>query len=267
MVDEIRDSDICPRCGGRGWIVRQDGGAGTAARCECWAQGLPDRLLSAARLPESHRDKRLSSFQAANEERGVREQLQAALFKSKDYVERYLGADGKPASHGLLFSGPTGCGKTHLAVGVLVELIERYRVRGLFVNLTSLFLELQQTFDASAPFSKFELLDPLRRAEVLVIDELGAQRPSDWVQSVLYYLLNSRYSDRKATILTTNCALGTGTTMTSRGEMTSAPGGRVGLADRVDATLISRLHEMAASIPLDSVPDFRREVRSLSWRH
>lgn len=248
-------------------MVRSDGGAGTATRCECWSRGLPERLLGAARLPESHRGKRLASFQPSNSERSVQQQMQNALAKSRDYVERYLDAEGKASSHGMLFSGPTGCGKTHLAVGILVELIERYRVRGLFVNLTSLFLELQQSFDASAPFSKFELLEPLRRAEVLVVDELGAQRPTEWVQSVLYYVLNARYSDRRATIFTTNCSLAPAATKTALGEMKAGPDGRVSLLERVDATLISRLHEMAVTVGMDGVPDFRREVGSLAWRH
>jgi len=270
MPESVAGGPPCPLCGGRGWVVSRDGGGGTARECDCRRRERAPRLVAAAGIPEGYRAKKLSNFKTSGEP-GVSAAMQRALALSTAYVESFLHTDGSFATHGLLYSGPAGCGKTHLAAGVLAELIARYQVRGRFVNLTFLVQELQGTFDGGSSTSREGLLRPILLAQVVVLDELGAQKPSQWVMDLLYYLIDTRYSERRATIFTTSCSLeeplfGPPRQQENLDRGADQPGRRIALAQRIDASLVSRLYEMTERIPMDAVPDFRREVADRGLR-
>jgi DNA replication protein DnaC len=98
--------------------------------------------------------------------------------------------------------------------------------------------------------------------EVLVLDDLGASKPSAWVLDIIGLVLNARYNERRVTILTTNY-------FDEAAHAEPAPrspsGQRVAvredaLADRIGARMRSRLYEMCRTVELFA-PDFRREVR------
>lgn len=264
--------ELCPRCGGRGWLVAPDGGAGTARRCDCQKRELSTRMLDAAGIPRRYLRCRLEGFnthQGASGGSGGKTQLVQALTESRRYVEGFLRADGSFTHTGLLYIGPPGVGKTHLAVAVLVELITTYHLAGRFVDFTSLIHQIQNSFDPNSPESKREILDPVMRAPLLVLDELGAQKPTPWVQDILYLIINGRYNERLPTLFTTNYALDEAEAP-ARGRRprnenldrgADPPEGPMPLVRRVEARLVSRLFEMARPVRLGAVEDFRREVQ------
>lgn len=272
MLPETRD-ETCPLCGGRGWVIESDEGAGAARPCSCREQDRVRRLVEAAGIPPRYRHCRLSNFQTSSPSPAERTQLQGARTLSEHYVEGFLQEGGFRQS-GLLFLGPPGVGKTHLAVGVLVELTERYRVRGRFAEFTSLIHQIQATFDPGSPESKREILDPLMGAELLVLDELGAQQMTPWVRDILYLIINHRYTRQLPTLFTTNYLLEE--TAASRkkalkpafpsrasldrgaDDPDAAPAGEL-LTSRLPAMLVSRLYEMAQPVLMTSLEDFRRE--------
>jgi DNA replication protein DnaC len=269
----------CPRCEGRGWLVSADGGAGTARPCTCREAARGSRLLEAAGIPERYRHCKLASFMISSRlPAAQRDQLVEALAVSKRYVESFLdAATGRFRETGLLFSGRPGVGKTHLAVGVLHDLVEQYRVRGRFADFGSLLHQIQATFDPSSAESKHEVLDPLIEAEVLVLDELGAQEPTPWVRDVLYLIINQRYGRRLPTLFTTNYRLqptaavpsATGPRSLDRGadpEPLADAAGQRSLASRISPMLVSRLYEMTLPVLLDAVEDYRREQKSFRTR-
>jgi DNA replication protein DnaC len=185
------------------------------------------------------------------------EQRLEARRRSQEYVERFVGPDGAFTSSGLIYVGATGVGKTHLAVAVARELIERYRVRARFVDFTALLFDIQSTFTPGAALSKSDILAPVTDSELLVLDDLGAQKPSGWVDEVLYLILNGRYARRLPTLFTTNYALDLG----NEGELDRTPGrNREALGRRISHRLVSRLFEMAEPIEIE-VRDFRQEVK------
>jgi DNA replication protein DnaC len=162
-------------------------------------------------------------------------------------------------------------------VGVLSDLVEQYRVHGRFVDFSSLLHQIQATFDPSSAESKHAILDPLIEAEVLVLDELGAQEPTPWVRDVLYLIINQRYARRLPTIFTTNYRLqpaaaspaANGPRSLDRGADAESPidtTSQRSLASRISPMLVSRLYEMTLPVVLDTVEDYRREQKSYRTR-
>lgn len=244
----------CPICEGRGWVVVDDGGAGSAKRCECARKAAGPRLLAATGIPDRYLNCRLDNFKVASPEASQRDALLRARTVAQHYVDSFLELDGKFREAGLIFIGPPGVGKTHLAVGVLTEVVRRYGRHGRFVDFTALLHEVQATFSSTEGVTKSDLLDPICSADVLVLDELGAQKPTPWVGEILYLILNTRYGRRLPTVFTTNYRL-----EKSAGDRDAlTPGGEM-LASRIPAMLVSRLFEMAQPVVLESA-DYRREV-------
>jgi len=181
---------------------------------------------------------------------------QAKLF-TQAFVREYPGSSEK----GLLFMGPSGVGKTHLAVAALKELIHRGHA-GLFCDYRELLKEIQASYNPASESTEMRILEPIRTVEVLVLDDLGASKPSAWVLDIIGLVLNARYNERRVTILTTNYF---DEAQNSEPAPRSPAGQRVAvredaLADRIGARMRSRLYEMCRTVELFA-PDFRREVR------
>src|SRR5947209_3923096 len=153
------------------------------------------------------------------------------------------------ADRGLLFMGTCGVGKTHLSVAILRELIEKKGVPCLFYEFGSLMKEIQNSYSPVSQTSELTVLAPVMEAEVLVLDELGAAEPTDWVRDTMMQVINARYNDKKLTIFTTNYA----DTRRTPVEET--------LEDRIGARLRSRLYEMCKTVMIEG-EDFRRRFDS-----
>jgi len=187
----------------------------------------------------------------------------AARRVTREFVDSYPAVD-----KGLLFVGSVGTGKTHLAVAALKELVETKGVRGVYFNALDLVQQLQMSFDGGGA-SREEILGPVTGAELLVLDEIGAGRLTDWVRDLLYYVINSRYMARRITIFTANYldAAAAPTereggerppsldAMIASGQIKAATH-EESLADRISVRLRSRLFEMCDLVELRG-PDFR----------
>ncbi|HYN20333.1 MAG TPA: ATP-binding protein, partial [Thermoanaerobaculia bacterium] len=243
---------------------------GRARACSCRDRDAVARLIEAAGIPPRYRHYRLSSFKVSSESAPMRDQLTQALSVAHQYAAGFVLEGGRFRESGLLFMGPAGAGKTHLAVGVLLEIVEHYRVHARFAEFTSLIHQIQDTFDPNSPESKRKILDPLVEAELLVLDELGSQKPTPWVRDILYLIINHRYTHRLPTIFTTTYLFEPAPLRGSKPRtVTSLDRGRdpeqiattEPLSSRLPAELVSRLYEMAQPVVLNTVEDFRKEQK------
>ena len=241
-------------------MVRDDAGAGTASPCECRQRQRVPRLLAECGVPELYRGCRVSSFRVRNEE-----SLQRARSVAARYVEDFLRPDGTFEQTGLLFVGRAGSGKTHLATAILQELIERYSIWGRFVDFTALVHEIQATFDPSTSETQHGILEPVMHCELLVLDELGARKPTPWVMDILYLILNTRYSRRLPTLFTTNYFLDVPPKRHNLDRALDTPGLET-LSSRIPFQLVSRLHQMAVPVVLTPEDDAREKVFAAKGR-
>jgi DNA replication protein DnaC len=185
----------CPICNDTRWRSIEDNGVERVVRCECWRNSLIERLMSSARIPA-----RYSRCELDNFEHGISSQL-LAWRKARAFVDSFPIVD-----RGLLMYGPHGVGKTHLAVGILKAVIREKGARGYFFETRHLLREVRNTYNDSVRATENEVLRPVMEADVLVLDDLGAEKQTEWVQETLGLVVNTRYNAKRATIFTSNLA-------------------------------------------------------------
>jgi DNA replication protein DnaC len=195
--------------------------------------------------------------------------LEAALVMAKNFVRGYpLDTEGK----GLLLTGTIGVGKTHLAVGMLQALVAERGAQGLFFDYRDLLKQVQNSYNRNVDITELEVLKPIFESEVLVLDELGASKPSDWVWDTVAHILNTRYNDRLTTIITTNypnvgagrLPQGTMRPSTRDGREAQDAQREVTLGDRIGDRMLSRLQEMCVVIEMVG-EDLRQTVKRASF--
>jgi len=237
-------SPSCTRCSGTGFEVMAADGVARARRCPCLGTDRVKRLLKEARIPRRYQ---ACSFESYYELNSV---LSLAKLQVRRFVDEYPIHD-----FGLLLLGPCGVGKTHLAAAALLSLITDKGVRGLFYDFRDLLKEIQASYNAVSGTTEMGILQPIFAAEVLVLDDLGATKMTDWVRDTLSHIINNRYNDRRVTIFTSNLD-----DETSRPPITDErTKDKPDLRDQIGSPLRSRLYEMCEVIRLDG-DDYRRAV-------
>jgi len=248
-----------------------------AIPCNCTATDRTERALARARVPERYRHCDFENFETDNELENVsREQLETwnrSLAQAKLIVQRFADEYMPPAGNegveqGLLVMGPCGVGKTHLAVAALKQIVLRGHA-GVFYDYRELLKEIQDSYNPESQSTEMSILEPVLRSEVLVLDDLGASKPSMWALETVGHILNTRYNEKRVTLLTTNFL----DSEPSGDSSTSSGVGRIAgmrpsaaedtLTERVGKRIRSRLYEMCRKIEIIA-PDYRKEIRNVS---
>jgi DNA replication protein DnaC len=265
-------AEVCPVCGGTGWktassvanVPPNGSKERRVTRCDCRVRERAHSLLAAARIPRRYEHCELSSF--TTDFPGADPSLAFAHITASRFVHEYDPRDGT----GLLIIGKIGTGKTHLAVGIVKELILNKGISCLFYDYRELLKQIQNSYNAAVQTTELDVLRPVFDTEVLVLDELGAVKPTEWVWDTVSLILNTRYNDSRATIITTNLPnLKPGKYINnldpkSRDAAEQSMQDKT-LGDRIGEPMRSRLHEMCRIITLDGT-DFRQGARSARFR-
>ena len=183
----------CAICEDTGWKTITIDGVSRVARCECWQQRLSQSLIKNARIPRRYAHCELSNFEIHGDTQRTAHQRAVRLVEQFPVVEK-----------GLLFHGDAGVGKTHLAVALMREAIVRKGARAIFYEVRELLKLVRDTYRDSTEMSELDVLKPVLEAELLVLDDLGAERRTEWVDETIGLVINTRYSERRLTIITSN---------------------------------------------------------------
>lgn len=254
---------VCPTCGGTGWKeVGAELRTRQVARCDCALSDRVQRLMKQARIPARYEHCEFSEFDTSFP--GADKSLERAKLMAERFVSGYpVENDGR----GLLIVGAVGVGKTHLAVGVLKELL-RKGIPCLFCDYRDLLKQVQNSYNPSVQTTEMELLRPIFETEVVLLDELGAVKPTEWVWDTVSHVLNTRYNDKRTTLITTNFPdlppHGSDELVDTFSRARRAAREET-LGDRITERMRSRLHEMCKKIEITG-QDFRQNVKSASFR-
>ena len=124
-----------------------------------------------------------------------------ALALAKKYTRKF--AEYFRRGYGIYFEGTKGTGKTHLAVAIALQLI-REGVPVVFRTSIDLLAELRETYDRRSGHDEKKIIQAYATVDLLIIDDLGKERPSEWTVDRLFAIINERYENMKPIIITTN---------------------------------------------------------------
>jgi DNA replication protein DnaC len=255
-------AEVCPLCAGTGWKPVPEAPDGGVARCDCQLRARGGALMAAARIPKRYEHCELSNFKCDGRYEHLARARHAADHLVEDYPLDKVGL--------MLVSSTPGLGKTHLAVGIAKALIRR-GFECVFYDYAELLKEIQDSYNPSVQATELGLLRPVFETEVLVLDDLGSVKPTEWRWDTVRLIINTRYNEARTTIITTNyadepAAKASGNTTMKSSEDFSSPEPverKLKLGDRIGDKMRSRLHEMCRVVRMEG-EDYRKSLRKAS---
>lgn len=202
----LKDSDICPICGGMEWTFEEVDGVRTATPCKCREKIIRARRIKFAELPDAFRDNRLNSFSVSVYQK---EESKELIRTSCKIVKEYLNSfdEAMEAGMGLyIYSSAKGSGKTRMAASIANELLDR-DIGVKFSTSTRILNEIRNTYNKDSEYTENQLMDALITTPVLIVDDFGTENVTPWVKDKIYDIVNERYINKRVTIFTSNESL------------------------------------------------------------
>jgi len=262
----------CLLCGDTGWKPVGSSRDRRVTRCDCRLQARSSSLLEAARIPRRYQGCELSNFVTEFPDLEEGEHHDTALVKARFLAGRFV-EEYTPGCRGLIFLGGNGTGKTHLAVGVIHELMRSKGVPCLFVDFRELLRQIRHSYDPSTQTTEFDVLSPVFEVPVLLLDDLGAFATTAWERDTISFIFTRRYNDERTTIITTY--LSDRPTPMGEASDAAAPFSKAAraldearaavrertLGERIGDQMRARLHEMCRKIEIPA-RDYRERTRT-----
>lgn len=241
----------CAACGGRRWVLRREGPYDVAAPCDCVSLHERVRLFNEARVPAGYADKTTAGFHHTPAD--------PTLAEAKQRFMRYERAGDAQTARGIVLVGAPGVGKTHLVCAFINYATLQKGLACRFVDFFELTARIRETFghrsgDPGGHETEGSIIDPLVQVPVLVIDDLGKGRGSNWELTIIDQLITRRYNAGRIVLATTNFAP---EALDASARAGRKPVAGESLEERIGERLYSRLCEMA-DIVVMSGKDRRR---------
>jgi len=178
---------ICEKCKDVGYIPQKNG---SVRKCECLVlkekMAIVERLFKDSKIPKRYLD-----FNYDN------------LVLDKSFIEKIKTHDLKEKRNSLLLFGGYGSGKTTLATVYLKAKVNE-GIAGIFISVPDLLDHIRSAYDEAQRLSPDEIIEQAKKVDLLVLDDLGAEKPSEWVKEKLFQIVNYRYNELLPTIFTSN---------------------------------------------------------------
>lgn len=242
---------VCPICGGTGWKIIERAGLSGAEPCRCAGEARAEALQEGSGIPPNYVRATLDNFQIPQDNPMARTGLGTVLMQVRSFVREFPA----PERSGLLLCGDTGTGKTHLAVAALKAIIDKGH-EGIFFDYQNLLDRIRSSYDKTSGSSDKETYRSAMDAEVLLLDDLGSHRVTEWVEDTVTSIVTYRCNHRKPLIATTNLS------PDDTGSISyTTPGGadvhKKTLTEAIGQRARSRLFEMCRVVRMPAVEDYR----------
>ena len=182
--------DICKKCGEETEITGYYPIAGCVCSLECYKAIMVPYLIKESGLDDDDfKEKRLKNF------RFHEDSLRKRIY---DYLE-------KPDKKGWAFIGVNGTGKTHLATGIAIEMMERHLTKTKIISTPELMGSLFANMNNDGGVDR--LMNEYKDIDLLVLDDLGAEKSSDYAVQQLFLVIDHRLRNKKLTFITSNYSI------------------------------------------------------------
>jgi DNA replication protein DnaC len=263
-ADDTTEREVrCPlgECDGSGWLVDED--SNTARPCACRDERIRRAAGAGVGLGIGRR------FLEVSFEREPLASLEPAIVR---HVRGYIRSleDNLEAGRGLWFDGPVGTGKTSLAILVAKAARDAGRSYAVY-PVPRLLAELKRTYDRDSTEGYLQVFQRLCSVDLLVLDDLGAEKQTEWVLEQLYSIVNERWQDERTIVVTSNVPDGDAdpplktlreeASMLKRMRESSSLERLPQLVERLEAT-VGRLEHLELENTLDPISRLRKQVGS-----